>query len=253
MTRALKILRVVVLLGFIAGGNLWALEAGSVFQSAGAEQDEQQGEHKAHRIVIRNGLGMGGAFMGVQVLPLTPELRRHFGVSEDRGVMVAKVEEDSPAERAGILVGDVIIAADGEDIRTTAALSRAVRAKKEGETVDVEVIRDGVPDRLSVVVDERERSYMHMAPGSFGFAGPVGEAFEAPDVDFTFEWNEDSRDAFEGAMNELQEQMASGEWRKKLRTIESIDLGSIQERMRELEQRLHELEGELASAEKDKR
>jgi S1-C subfamily serine protease len=46
--------------------------------------------------------------LGVMVMSLTPELRKHFGAPDDRGVLVAHVEPDTPAAKAGVEVGDVI-------------------------------------------------------------------------------------------------------------------------------------------------
>ncbi len=45
--------------------------------------------------------------IGIQVNPMTPELRKHFGAPEDRGVLVVKVEEGRPAALAGVKVGDI--------------------------------------------------------------------------------------------------------------------------------------------------
>src|SRR5579871_5943521 len=47
--------------------------------------------------------------LGVMVMGLTPELRKHFGAPDDRGVLVAHVESGTPAATAGIEVGDVIV------------------------------------------------------------------------------------------------------------------------------------------------
>ena len=111
-------------------------------------------------------------------------------------------------------------------------------------------MRDGRLEVATVTLDEREGFF---SPGNYSFVGPQGGPVVVPDLDFTMEWNEDSRHAFEEAMSELRERMQSGEWREKLRSIESLNLGEIQERMREVEKRLKELEGELAKAERERR
>ena len=245
MKRAMKCLALMALVGS-AVGNAFSSETAATLQ----ERDEK--EKKVHKVVIRSGLGMGGGFLGVQLVSLTPELRQHFGVSEDRGVMVAKVEEGSPAEGGGIRVGDILTVVDGEDVTSGRALSSMVRKKKKGDTVSIELMRDGRLEVATVTLDERE-GYFSYGPGNYSFIGPQGGPVVVPDLDFTMEWNEESRHAFEEAMSELRERMQSGEWREKLRSIESLNLGEIQERMREVEQRLKELEGELAKAEREKR
>ena len=95
-----------------------------------------------------------GAFLGVQLTELTPELRRHFGVPEDQGVLVASVVEDSAAARAGVQVGDIVTGLDGEAIASAVQLARAV-GKREGDTtVSLELWRDGRIEVLSATLDE---------------------------------------------------------------------------------------------------
>ncbi|MCY3963875.1 MAG: PDZ domain-containing protein [Acidobacteria bacterium] len=111
------------------------------------------GEHGS-RLHLRHG---GGGFLGVQLSDLTPELRTHFGVPEDVGVMVGKVVDGSPALRAGLEVGDVVTAVDGEPVASSSALARAVGGHEGGETVVLEVWRDGKMEKISATLEERER------------------------------------------------------------------------------------------------
>ena len=111
------------------------------------------------KIVIKGVHGMehgGGAFLGVGLSPLTPELRTHFGVPEDLGVMVSKVEADSPAALAGIEVGDIIARVGGDDVGSASALARNIRHREEGDTVDLEIWRDGQVQTLSATLAARE-------------------------------------------------------------------------------------------------
>jgi predicted metalloprotease with PDZ domain len=91
--------------------------------------------------------------LGVQLVETTAELRTHLGGEEDAGVLVSKVLEGTPAEQAGIEVGDLIVAVDGERVKSTTGLRRAL-ADKTGETFDVEVMRDGQSRRLEVTIPE---------------------------------------------------------------------------------------------------
>lgn len=111
------------------------------------------GEHGS-RLHLRHG---GGGFLGVQLSDLTPELRTHFGVPEDVGVMVGKVVDGSPALRAGLEVGDVVTAVDGEPVASSSALARAVGGREDGDTVVLEVWRDGKMEKISATLEERER------------------------------------------------------------------------------------------------
>lgn len=103
-------------------------------------------------------------FLGVGLTELTPELRAHFGVSEDAGVMVSSVEEGSPADKAGLKVGDIIASVDGKDVKSSWDIRAQVRELKEGEQVPITVYRDGKAQNLSVTIAMRERPEFDMAP-----------------------------------------------------------------------------------------
>ncbi len=100
--------------------------------------------------------GPSGGFLGIQMTDLTSELRAHFGVPEDAGVMVSKVVEDSPASRAGLAVGDVVSAVDGEAVASGGALARAIRGHGDGDAVTLEIWRDGQVQTLTATLEERE-------------------------------------------------------------------------------------------------
>jgi membrane-associated protease RseP (regulator of RpoE activity) len=92
--------------------------------------------------------------LGVMVLGLTPELRKHFGTAADRGVLVARVEADTPAEKAGIAVGDVIVGVRGRTIDGAADVLSAIADAAKGQTVAVEVVRDGRSMSLQVTMTD---------------------------------------------------------------------------------------------------
>jgi membrane-associated protease RseP (regulator of RpoE activity) len=104
-------------------------------------------------IVVR--VGRGG-FMGVRLIGITEDLRAHYGAPKDAGVLVAEVEPGSPAARAGIEVGDVITSVEGNRVASTWEVSRAIRRKKGGETVGVELVRGRSPRKVSVTLEERK-------------------------------------------------------------------------------------------------
>ena len=78
---------------------------------------------------------------GLVVQDLTPDLERHFGVT--RGVVVATVEGDSPAARAGLERGDVLTQVDGREVRSEEEFERRVQDHAQGERVTVTRRRDG--------------------------------------------------------------------------------------------------------------
>ncbi|MDB4953702.1 MAG: serine protease [Myxococcales bacterium] len=80
--------------------------------------------------------------LGVMVMGLTPELRAHFGAPKDAGLLVARVQPNSPAARAGIQVGDVLTTVGGTKVQGAADVIAAL-ANSNGGRVPVEVIRQG--------------------------------------------------------------------------------------------------------------
>ncbi len=113
-----------------------------------------------HTMVVAGLPGGGfqgrGAMLGVAFVPLTPELRSHFGAPEDQGVLVSKVIAGSAAQAAGVEVGDIITKIDGEPVREGFDLAHQIHAKKAGETVSLEVLRDGRAQTLAATLAESE-------------------------------------------------------------------------------------------------
>ncbi|MDP7386502.1 MAG: PDZ domain-containing protein, partial [Nitrospinota bacterium] len=93
-------------------------------------------------------------FLGVRIQNLNPKLAKRFGVAKAEGALVSNVNQDSPASRAGIKRGDVIIEFDGKRIRTTGDLVRRVGNTSVGKSVEMRVLRDGREVTLAVKVGE---------------------------------------------------------------------------------------------------
>ena len=89
-------------------------------------------------------------WLGVRIQPVTAEIAEGFGLDEDKGALVSKVEADSPAEKAGLKVGDVILAWDGEEIERFRDLPRYVAASKAESEVQVKLWRDRAETSISV-------------------------------------------------------------------------------------------------------
>lgn len=82
-------------------------------------------------------------WLGVSIQEITPELGKSLGLKENKGALVAQVVSGSPAEKAGIEQGDVIVAFDGKEIGDSKDLPRTVASTPVGKTVRVTVWRDG--------------------------------------------------------------------------------------------------------------
>jgi len=120
--------------------------------------------------------------LGVQLADVTPELRQHLGGDGDAGVLISRVLPDTPAERAGLRVGDLIDAVDGEPVGDSGDLVRAL-ADADGRRISIGLVRDGGWTTLDVDIPAREpdetstgpRAWF-VRPGSVGFGGESGAA-----------------------------------------------------------------------------
>lgn len=96
-------------------------------------------------------------YLGVYPQELTPELKEKFGIAQDQqGVLIAQVEEGTPADKGGLEDGDVIIEFNGEPIENVSRFRIAVANTDVGKTVKVKVIRDRKEKTLSVTIGELE-------------------------------------------------------------------------------------------------
>jgi len=93
--------------------------------------------------------------VGLQPVSLPETLRRAAPAAGEGGLVVVNVEPDGPAARAGILLGDVVVALDGRPVGDTDAVQAVVVGRPVGSAVTVALIRAGAPVQLSVAIGER--------------------------------------------------------------------------------------------------
>ena len=92
--------------------------------------------------------------LGVVIQDVNKELAESFGLSKAQGALVASVEKGSPAGKAGMEAGDVILKLDGQPVTESSDLPRRVGATKPGSNVIVQVWRKGATRDLTVTVGE---------------------------------------------------------------------------------------------------
>lgn len=93
-------------------------------------------------------------FLGVNIQDITSELAKEFDLDEPRGALVAEVTPDSPAEKAGLKNGDVIVEFNGKEIRDSRHLKLQVGQTAPDQDVTVKLIRDGKPETVEVRLKE---------------------------------------------------------------------------------------------------
>jgi len=114
---------------------------------------------KVHTELIAKGKVSRGWF-GVSIQPLTGELAKSFGFKDTKGVLISDVVAESPAAKAGVKAGDIIVEYDGKKVEAPADLQRAVGLTSPGQDARVKVWREQSEKTLTVKVgeapDERE-------------------------------------------------------------------------------------------------
>ena len=110
----------------------------------------------ATRVAADGGTKQG--FLGVSSMPVAIPERQRAGRSESVGLLVNQVSRQSPADAAGLLVGDVIVAFDGEPVHDGEELVTRLRGNRIGKAVPVTVLRGASAVDVSVTVGERPNS-----------------------------------------------------------------------------------------------
>jgi serine protease Do len=103
--------------------------------------------------ILKNGKVTHG-FMGILPQELTPEMAKEFNVPNGHGVLIAQVEPGAPASKAGLKVGDVITAINGNPVEDVNAFRFSVAGFSSGTTVNLKVLRDGKTMDLPVTLAE---------------------------------------------------------------------------------------------------
>ncbi|MBT8122828.1 MAG: DegQ family serine endoprotease, partial [Gammaproteobacteria bacterium] len=93
-------------------------------------------------------------WLGVLIQDVTRDLAESFGMKQPRGALVAKVLPNSPAEKAGAKVGDIIVKFDGKEVLNSSNLPPIVGSSKVGVLIPVEIIRESRRKTLNVKLGE---------------------------------------------------------------------------------------------------
>jgi serine protease Do len=124
-------------------------------------------------------LGDGGGFLGVQVEDINKDKVGQYGLRDAHGVGVMEIVKDSPAEKAGLKKGDVILRFDNEAVTSARKLTRLVSETAPDHTVTVSVSRAGSEQTFTVTIGSRPQSWsalpgFHRLEGLQGFEGLQG-------------------------------------------------------------------------------
>ena len=233
------------------GAVFAALTAILLAPPLGAQKDTEQVEVvKRPVVVVRSSpkpvhawsVQGSRAFLGVQTVELTPELRQHFQVPSEVGIMIARITSDSPAEQCGLQVGDILTAVDGEPVSSSTELVRAIGESDVGSSTLIEIWRNGKIQTVTANLVEREGPWVDIRQFHLGdhhglhevTEGELEDAIEIETVTFNM------------AIERLNQAMDSPEWHERVYRFKEHQ-GDLMKRIETLEQRLKELEAELES------
>jgi serine protease Do len=122
-------------------------------------------------------------YVGVQIQPITKEIADSLGLKGEGGALVAEVQPDTPAAKAGIQAGDAILSVDGETLKDARDLSRRIAAKSPGATVKLQVARDGKQRTVDVQLAKLPDQVQAAAPQRRG--GQTDEGTAQPQLGLT--------------------------------------------------------------------
>ncbi|HEV7404784.1 MAG TPA: DegQ family serine endoprotease [Chthoniobacteraceae bacterium] len=94
-------------------------------------------------------------FLGVGLQPLTDDLVKAFNLKSDEGVLISEVQPKSPAEKAGVQTGDVVVEIDNKPVKSTRELQLTIGAMAPGAKVELKVLREGKEKKVTIDLGER--------------------------------------------------------------------------------------------------
>jgi serine protease Do len=103
-----------------------------------------------------HGVQPGGSYIGVMMQEVDGERAKALKLGEPTGVEITLVEQDGPAEKAGLKVGDMVMRYNGQRVEGNEQFARLVRETPPGHEVKLDIVRGGAPQTVTVRVAQRK-------------------------------------------------------------------------------------------------
>ena len=103
-------------------------------------------------------------WIGVTIQELTPELAQEFGLKKTKGALVSDVGKDSPAAKAGIMRGDVILEFNGREVKDVSSLRNMVAQSKAGSEITLKILRAGKEFTVKALITELPKDVAEVVP-----------------------------------------------------------------------------------------
>lgn len=176
--------------------------------------------------------GSCGAWLGVEIQDINEQLGEYFKVKDGEGVLVSSVIDDSPAKKAGIKAGDVIVKIDDQATAEASELKKVLCGKKAGDEVAVELVRGGKTKKFKIQLAETPEKYMSAAP-------MMGEKFKLEGLEGLGSLKDLNLKFDENDLEDL------GDMLKDLRIELDEPVKDLQKQMEDLKEEIEKLKVEL--------
>jgi serine protease Do len=155
----------ILALTLIATAGLWLSSSASAQKEKEKEKNKAvfAGEYPA-ALAFQTLTGEGG-YLGVYLEEVTAERMKELGLAEERGAVVMKVVDNSPAQKAGIKENDVIVAFNGRNVDSVRELQRLLSETPAERKITIEVVRGGSRQSLAATLSKRSQDFGLLAPG----------------------------------------------------------------------------------------
>lgn len=140
--------------GEVVGVNAAIASTSGGFEGIGFAIPSNMATYISRELIARGKVERG--WLGVSVQDLTHELSRTMGIEGTRGALISEIHKASPAEKAGLKQGDVVVAYNGKEIRDASQLRNEAASSPIGKEVKVTVLREGKKRELPVRIESME-------------------------------------------------------------------------------------------------
>ncbi len=204
----------------------------------------------------------GGGYIGVQLTDLTEQLAKYFGVSGGEGVLITEVNEDSPAQMAGLLAGDVITRINGDDIASYGEVKEIVSESEKGDNLKFTIVRNKTEQAIEVTVaeaDENDQEFGYQffqvppvpnvpdidvrVPRAPRAPGRFNRGDDRPGAYFDYDNYKDEMKAFRDEMKKYKEEMKSLD--KNSERTKRNEVTAMEREIEELRAKIDELEKKI--------
>jgi serine protease DegQ len=140
-----------------AGGRVLGINTSGLAQAAALTIPASTVTRVVGQLLSRGHVARGWLGIATQPVRLPPALVASLGTAGTAGLVVVNVEPDGPADRGGVLLGDIVLALDGRTVSDPRDVLAALGGDRIGTPLALEVVRGGKSERLTVTIGERPR------------------------------------------------------------------------------------------------